>query len=362
MLRPPTRIAPAASSLRTSAPSRAAFGPSRFIFEPARVGRPFMSNRFLTAKGTPASGPRCRPESISAARFLARSATTSVKALTLASLVSIRVSAASTTATALTLPLITAPAISLAVACFDRGSLMAGTPAPASDRRRARPRAAGGRWRASARSSPARWRGIPARSAGRSPWPPHRRGAPNLGAHYQASRQPRSFSPLSGEVTGNLPCRTRGAQERHFRRTARLALGAAAVEAADRRIGIDRAARLAAQPQPAHALLRIGLRDGRDQRARIGVPGVGEDLGRGSFLDDLAEIHHQHAIAQQAHHVEIVAHEQVAHAELALELLQELQDHDLHRDVEGGGRLVQDQQLGFDGDGAGDADPGLLAA
>src|SRR5580704_11346226 len=74
---------------------------------------------------------------------------------------------------------------------------------------------------------------------------------------------------LSGEVTGNLPRRTCGAQERHFRRAARLALGAAAVEAADSRIGIDRAARLAAQPQPAHALLRIGLRDGRDQGARI---------------------------------------------------------------------------------------------
>ena len=74
-------MAPAASSLRTSAPSRAAFGPSRLIFEPARVGRPLMSNRFLTAKGTPTSGPRCRPESISAARFLARSARTSVKAL-----------------------------------------------------------------------------------------------------------------------------------------------------------------------------------------------------------------------------------------------------------------------------------------
>ena len=34
---------------------------SRLIFEPASVGRPATSNRFLTANGTPASGPSARP-------------------------------------------------------------------------------------------------------------------------------------------------------------------------------------------------------------------------------------------------------------------------------------------------------------
>ena len=50
------RIAPAASSCATAwhPPSPAAL--SRLIFEPARVARPSMSNRFLTANGTPASG------------------------------------------------------------------------------------------------------------------------------------------------------------------------------------------------------------------------------------------------------------------------------------------------------------------
>ena len=41
---------------------------------------------------------------------------------------------------------------------------------------------------------------------------------------------------------------------------------------------------------------------------------------------------------------------------------QQLQDHDLHRDVERGGRLVEDQQPRLDRDRAGDADPRLLAA
>ena len=113
-------MAPAASSLRTSAPSRAAFGPSTLIFEPARVGRPSMSNRFLTANGTPTSGPRCRPASISAARFLARSARTSVKALTVGSAAAMRFSAASITALAFTLPAAMARVISPAVAAFDR--------------------------------------------------------------------------------------------------------------------------------------------------------------------------------------------------------------------------------------------------
>src|SRR5471030_909853 len=126
MLRPPTRIAPAASSLRTSAPSRRALGPSRLIFEPARVGRPSMSNRFLTANGTPDSGPRCWPASIWMARRRARSATISVKALTVGSAAAMRLSVASMTALAFTLPLDTERAISAAVACFERISVMAG--------------------------------------------------------------------------------------------------------------------------------------------------------------------------------------------------------------------------------------------
>src|SRR5882724_5782367 len=94
----------------------------------------------------------------------------------------------------------------------------------------------------------------------------------------------------SSEVTGNLPRRANTAQERHFGRAARLALRAAAVETADRRVGIDRAARLAAQPQPADPLVGLGLRDGRDQGSRIGVLGIGEQLGGRTLLDDPAEI------------------------------------------------------------------------
>ena len=41
---------------------------------------------------------------------------------------------------------------------------------------------------------------------------------------------------------------------------------------------------------------------------------------------------------------------------------QQLQDHDLHRHVKRGGRLVEHQEIGLDRDRAGDADAGALAA
>ena len=52
----------------------------------------------------------------------------------------------------------------------------------------------------------------------------------------------------------------------------------------------------------------------------------------------------------------------VSHAELGAKLGEQAQDHGLDRDVEGRGRLVEDQEPGLDHDGARDADPGALAA
>ena len=87
-----------------------------------------------------------------------------------------------------------------------------------------------------------------------------------------------------------------------------------------------------------------------------------EYVARRTGFDDLAEIHHQHPVAEQPHHAQVMRHEQIAHAELALEPLQQLQDDDLHRHVKRGGRLVEDQQIGLDRDRARDADAGALTA
>src|ERR1044071_7338775 len=84
MLSAPTSMAPAASMRAISGESRCAGGQQRLIFEPAIVGWPAPSNRFFTANGTPASGPRscffARAASIDLARTRARSAVTAVKA------------------------------------------------------------------------------------------------------------------------------------------------------------------------------------------------------------------------------------------------------------------------------------------
>src|SRR5882672_10123232 len=118
MLSAPISTAPAASSRSISVASRDAGASSRLIFDPARVARPLTSNRFFTAKGTPASGPASLPEAIraSTARAFARarSAVTSVNAFRTGSCLLIRANAASVTSHADILRLATACAIAAA--------------------------------------------------------------------------------------------------------------------------------------------------------------------------------------------------------------------------------------------------------
>src|ERR1700687_3915518 len=118
MLSAPTRTAPAASIRSISVASRGDGLLSRLIFDPARVGSPCTSNRFLTANGTPASGPGFFPAvtaaSIARALARARSTVTSVKAFRIVSCFAIRASAASVTASADSLRPATAEAISAA--------------------------------------------------------------------------------------------------------------------------------------------------------------------------------------------------------------------------------------------------------
>src|SRR5712675_1953482 len=115
MLSAPISTAPAPSSRSISVASREAGARSRLIFDPARVARPLTSNRFFTAKGTPASGPESLPEAIraSTARAFARalSAVTSVNAFSTGSCLLIRANAASVASSADIFRLATACAI-----------------------------------------------------------------------------------------------------------------------------------------------------------------------------------------------------------------------------------------------------------
>ena len=64
-----------------------------------------------------------------------------------------------------------------------------------------------------------------------------------------------------------------------------------------------------------------------------------------ALLDDLAEVHHRHPVGDLGHHAEVVGDEHDRHAELLLQLPQQLQDLRLGGDVQRRRRLVGDQQL-----------------
>ncbi len=104
------------------------------------------------------------------------------------------------------------------------------------------------------------------------------------------------------------------------------------------------------------------MRDRRQQFPGIGVLRIAQHpLGR-TLLDDSPRTHHDDTIAQQTHHIQIMRHEQIAHTHRRLEILQQIEHHGLHGDVERRGRLVEDHELWMQRDGARDADAGLLAA
>ena len=79
-------------------------------------------------------------------------------------------------------------------------------------------------------------------------------------------------------------------------------------------------------------------------------------------LDDLAEIHDRDAVGDVLHHREVVGDEDVGEAEAALQVLQQVDDLRLDRDVERRDRLVADDEARLDGERAGDADALALAA
>ena len=61
-------------------------------------------------------------------------------------------------------------------------------------------------------------------------------------------------------------------------------------------------------------------------------------------LDDLAEVHHRDAVRDVPYDGEIVGDEEIREAELTLELVEQVDDLRLDRDVERRDRLVEHHQ------------------
>ena len=106
--------------------------------------------------------------------------------------------------------------------------------------------------------------------------------------------------------------------------------------------------------------LALGL--GGEKLARVGMLGRREDVGGAAFLDHLALVHDVDAVGHLAHDAEVVRDPQHGHVHLFLQAPQQLEDLRLDGDVEGGGRLVGDQQVGLVGERHGDHDALALAA
>ena len=79
-------------------------------------------------------------------------------------------------------------------------------------------------------------------------------------------------------------------------------------------------------------------------------------------LGDLAEIHHHHAVAHVAHHVQVVGDEQIGEAEFLLQVQQQVQHLRLDRLVQRGNRFVEDHDARLERQRAGDVDALALAA
>ena len=89
---------------------------------------------------------------------------------------------------------------------------------------------------------------------------------------------------------------------------------------------------------------RIGDRHGREQRLGVGMARPGVELVGRRALDDPADIHDRHAVADVLDHAEVVADEQVGQPELLLQVLQQVQGLGPDADVQRRHRLVRDHQ------------------
>jgi len=89
-------------------------------------------------------------------------------------------------------------------------------------------------------------------------------------------------------------------------------------------------------------VIRVRRGYGREQGQGIGVDGVVVQCFCGPVLHDVSQVHHRNGIADIADHMEIVGDEEIAETEFGLQLLQEIDNLGLDRDIEGRNRLIAD--------------------
>ena len=101
---------------------------------------------------------------------------------------------------------------------------------------------------------------------------------------------------------------------------------------------------------------------GAQQPDAVGVERPVVELGHGAGLGQLPGVHHDRPVAGLGDHRQVVGDEDDGQPELAAQRLQQLQDLRLDHHVEGGGRLVADDQARPAGEGHRDHHPLAHAA
>src|SRR5918992_1482028 len=88
-----------------------------------------------------------------------------------------------------------------------------------------------------------------------------------------------------------------------------------------------------------------------EQRASIGVLGIGENIVGSPNLDYLTEPHDRDTIADIANDTQVVADEKIGQPKVALGLLEKIKHLGLYRHIESGCRLIRDNErrLYYDG-------------
>jgi hypothetical protein len=86
-----------------------------------------------------------------------------------------------------------------------------------------------------------------------------------------------------------------------------------------------------------------------------------EDGIAGAALDDAAFVHDGDQMAHVPNDLQVVADEEVADPEVALQVHEQIEDLALHGHVERGDRLVADDEVRLESESPGDADALLLA-
>src|SRR5688572_27084858 len=123
-----------------------------------------------------------------------------------------------------------------------------------------------------------------------------------------------------------------------------------------------RARDIALQYDTSTTASRVRVRNRGQQRLCIGMPWRRANLPGRTNFHDLAEIDDRDAIGDPAHHGDVVRDEKQREAKLFLQVLEEIDDLRLYRDVERGHRLVRNHELRIDRQRARDSDPLALPA